>query len=508
MIRHLLLGVVVVLGALGSAPARADQTTDQAKWLLQQAILVHRDGQHNVLLRALRQLRDPGLEPLFSELVQRRFEEMKIHGVLGLAEIADPPRVDLALVAEIEEAGTQARLVSAALDSELLPLEDALQLANWPGLDPAVRVLVAGQLLAEGRKIDPGTLNEALQSDSKALRAMAALLKAEAGDAEAMKVFDEVAAGTGLRADAVRQVLLQTATRHEFDVIAPWATKLLQRDDLSAATTYQALRAALMFGAEGAAGQWMQRFEAAPSTAEKLRLAVLAVDVADHVDPRLFEPVVQSEGPELRQLGRVGQARARDEDAGQLIAELVRMNNLLGTAWALQHASRISEAKPEQARPILVALVKASDDAYLEQPDGSDRKPRFARERLDATVQATQLLHENDPQGPQLLRKLIADAPILTQEAMLMGLIRSDGKAPHRVIENTGPLASRTAEAMALLLRAKHDQPLTDDQRDQLSVIVRGGTGLRKPLRIQAAWVYLKLNQQARVTLTELLSGG
>ena len=56
----LVAAALLVCLAGGQASAK-DETAESAVWLLKKATLVHRDGMHNVLLRALRQL-DEGAE--------------------------------------------------------------------------------------------------------------------------------------------------------------------------------------------------------------------------------------------------------------------------------------------------------------------------------------------------------------------------------------------------------------------------------------------------------------
>ena len=58
-----LMFAAVCLSVLPAASRAADETGDSAVWLLKKSTLVHRDGMHNVLLRALRQLRaaNPGV---------------------------------------------------------------------------------------------------------------------------------------------------------------------------------------------------------------------------------------------------------------------------------------------------------------------------------------------------------------------------------------------------------------------------------------------------------------
>jgi len=500
MLKQTIIATLVGIGCLWPASiGRADQTVDAAVWLLERATLVHRDGQHNVLLRSLRQMEDPRLEPLFSELTQRRHPGLKIHGILGLAELRDPPKLDMALVADIKDSAVQAQLLSAAIDSDLLTIEDAETLAGWPGLDPAVRVLVAGKLVAEGKQVDPALLNEALAADNEALRAMATLLKLNIEQGDPIAMLKEFDLSESINRDRVRGLLLQTAMKYEFDVIGPWAMRMLDEDDLDRAIGYQALRAAMMFDVEGAVNAWMHRFDTATDNiAERLRLAMLALDIAEHVHPAVFEAMIDDDIEEIRQIGRVGLAIRNDRPAGATVADLVKMNNLLASRWALQYAVDLSEDDPATARPMLTAVIEAAGDT----------EPRFRAQRVEHAVLASQKLFENDPQAVGVLRGLFADSPLIVTEAMLMGLIRVTEGDPLPLVNAIDEFKSRTAESMALVIQAKHGQRLTDAQREQLSLIVRGGAGLQDPLRIQAAWAYLKHTQQDRVALATVLGAG
>jgi len=492
-----LLALVVCLGPTDRTRA-ADEAGDQAVWLLRKATLVHRNGFHNVLLRALRQMQDPRLEPLFSELVQRRHPGLKIHGILGLGEIADPPRLDLSLVAGIEAPGTQAQLISAAIDSDLLRLEEARQLAGWPGLDPAVRVLVLGKLVAEREPIDATTLREAIASDNLALSHMARLLKLQMTEAaDPVALFSDLDGSDKANRDRVRGLILQTAIKHDFEKIGPWAGHLVRSEVADESLARQALRAALKFDAPRAVNAWLHRYDTAERLVERLRLGLLALDVAEHSHPRLFEPMRHADDRVLRLIGRVGTSLASEAPDPEAINALIDENNLRASRWALRWAMDQAEAAPARALPVLWHLIEA----------GRSEEARFRAERLEHVVIATQTIHEKIPAAHGPLADRLAAMPTFVQEAMLMGLIRSRGEHPQKVLAEIDALKSRTAESMALLIEAKHGDRLSAGQQADLSLIVRGGAGLQEPLRIQAAWTYLKLTRQDRVALATVLGG-
>src|SRR5688572_28017298 len=95
--------IIIVLTTSLVAAEASRETVESAGWLLQKATLAQRDGRHNLLLRALRQLRDPKLEPFFAGLVEHEQPTMKYHALLGLAEMSSQRKLDLALFGEIKD---------------------------------------------------------------------------------------------------------------------------------------------------------------------------------------------------------------------------------------------------------------------------------------------------------------------------------------------------------------------------------------------------------------------
>ncbi len=87
-------------------------TTRAAIRLLQDAVTVQADGRHYRLLRALRFQRDPELSALFDGLATAdRHPSIRLHGILGRAEVRTTPGVSVAEIAEIADPLVQAELV-------------------------------------------------------------------------------------------------------------------------------------------------------------------------------------------------------------------------------------------------------------------------------------------------------------------------------------------------------------------------------------------------------------
>lgn len=489
--KRIALSFLVLLMSAGAAPA-ADPTAEQAIWLLKKATLIHRDGSHNLLLRSLRQMRDPQLEPLFSELVQRRFPTMQVHGMLGLAEISPKQRLDLALLANIEQPMTQAQLVSAALDADMLNTDDCRQIINWPGLDPSVKVIVAAKLIGDGEKFDPALLDEAQKSDNLGLSMMAAMMKLQLGQSDMAAELAKLNRSDAPNREPVRLLLLQTAMRYKFDKLGTWALKMLGEENLDRSLAYRALRTALMFQPAQAAGILTQRFEATDNPAERIRLGIMALNVADQLDPRVFDPMLQCDQELVQQIARVGKALAAKKPAHDELVKLIHQYNVLASRWVFAHAA---DLPAEKARPIYIELIRTAQKSPV----------HFRPQAMELVVMSCEKLYESGS-STATLRELIGQVNALSQEAILMGLIRSHTGDSSKVIAGLNDWGSEFAGSLALLLRAKHGQKLNDDQMLQLSTMVRGGIrDLQNPLRIQAAWIYLKLTRQDRVALASVL---
>lgn len=500
MIRALPILILTLLPGLAPVAANAadpsDQTVDSAVWLLKKATLVHQDGQHNVLLRALRQLGDADLEPLFNDLAGKSHPALKIHGILALAEISEDGKLDLAHVAELDDPATQARLLSTAIDSGLLSVEQARQMLAWSDLPPPVRIIVVSSLVERGRMDELPALSDALASDNPAVKGTAAMLRLQLGDEGAMEHLRRIDRSGDPSRDQVRMMLLQTATDRGFDRIGPWAMEVARDESAGKRLRLIALRAGVKFDAPEAVRYWRRRYDGAIGLADRIRLATLALDLAEKFPPEAFEPLIGEESELIRRMGRVGRAIAEGREAVEPILDLLEMNHLLASKWIAQHARDLSI---DRAEPILMGIIRAAEG-------GSDAD-RFRGQRLENVVLAAQRLAEEAEAPGRLFRELFEEVPPLTQEAMLMALIRSDAQRPQRLIAEVDEWPSETARSMALLLRAKHERALTERQLERLGLIVRGGAGLREPLRIQAAWIYLKQTKQDELAIASVLDG-
>lgn len=476
----------------------AAQTVRSAIYLLNGAVRPSRDGQQINQLLALRQMADPGLAPLFSRLVQSPDPVLKIHGILGLAECDPERKLDLVRIAALDDPALQAQALSAAMDSKLLTDDQAKLLVEWPGLDLSVRVLVATVLVGKGHPVKAELLDEAIKSDNLARSSLAWLLKLHLGDAAAMQQLEQVHRSSDPTRDRVRQMLLRTALQYNYKAIAPWAMQMATEPGINSRDGLLALKTAMRFGLPEAQEVWKQQFTSTGDAAQQTRLALVALREGAAVRPEMFEPLLASKEEYLRMIGKTGQALAKKIQIAEAAVAMIGMDPPypLANSWALRYAE--TDAAEDDSKAILLALILAYENAAA----------KYRMQLLDDAVSASQILQDRYPESADALLR-----PILTSDktdevllkGILLGLVRAKTSNPFPLARNLPVYADPTSRSLTLLLQAKLGIKLTAQQLSDLALMVRGGGVRNDSLRVQAAWVYLKLTDQTDTALAEVL---
>lgn len=494
------LAVILPLGQQSQARAAdTDAVNQSASFVLSQSVSLRRDGRHNRLLMALRHLHDPQLAPLFAALAQADKPALRVHGILGHAETQSPPRLDLTHLAQVKDLATQAELISAAMDDDLLHDEDAKTVLGWQDIDMGVKLLVATRLIERGQFNDTALLKEALSSPRLARRGLAGLLLVQLGDPAGMQALQELLASNDSQRDVTCGMLLDTAIRHRFERTAGWAYALATETDVDPKLGLMALRNAMRFGEPRASALWKQQFDAAAGNiADRTRLALVAMEMSPWVAPGLFDALAADNDPLLQQIARTGRSIASGAaDVPDQVMALIQLYHPIANSWALRYAR--DDADGMTSHLILLGLVLACEQG----PDHGKAR------RLDDAMEAAEVLFEMDPAAAaNLLRPILASAqtdPLLTK-AILLGLLRIRTPGPEQLLEGVPAFASAEANHLALLLKAKHGVTLSDIETRDLALLVQGGGGLQDTLRIQAAWTWLKRNNQTRSAITRTIN--
>ncbi len=463
---------------------------------LRAATFPDRQGQHNLLLGALRNLRDPALKPLFSHLVGTSEPSLKIHGVLGLGEIDSKSKIDLTLLMNMTHAPTQAQLISAAIDSELITDEQLQQVVKSPGIETPVKIIAAAKLVKEGKLKDQKVIANGLKSERLALKGLAAVLKAQLGDKSSLKILDEISTAKGLERDPARLLILRSSINYDFGAIANWAVGLADEKGIHKGIKMTALRAGLHFKQASALAAWKKTFAEVTSVADKTRYAIVLAGAAKKVSAGAFDTLIASKIEVVQQIGRVGRLISSGQKVDKEAMKLLEFNNVLASRWILQHTLQLPI---EKSADMLVAIILAAE--------AGKNEVRFRSHRVENAVLSSQRLIEKSKQAPLILPDLIKGAPPLTRQAILIGLIRAEVKQPHAMIKSL-KFDKEINQTLSLLLRTREGIKPSEDELSRLALIVRRGPGLQTSLRVQAAWIYLKAVAKNQMALTDALKKG
>ena len=516
--------LTIVIVVLATVVARAETTTEPPDLAVQSAVhllrssgQLRRDRSHLALLRALCQLDDPGLAPLFKRWADSGQPALQVHGILGLAQSHPDKQLDINRLLAIENPVVAAQLLITAMEAKRLNIEQARRLLSESRIDPGVRLLAGLHLAHKNQPIDVSLLDELtatppqdsvtlvpmlsiprsqwspqelLTLEQQVRQSLTILLKLQQGQPGAIDALQQIVqAIRDPGRDAVTQMLLATAISYELDQTLEWAGRLLEEERIIAnkAIYTLALQAGLRYGVAEAVGLWQRDYEAASDLADRLRRAILLLRTAPWVAVDPFHVLLKEEDPLLRAIGQAGTAIATGQEVAPSVLDLTRLNHPAINQWAIAFAK--NRAGPQDGFDILTGLIT----------DG--------RATVQQIVTATGALCELAPDaavGP--LRTVLTSRQTEAghAQAILLGLIQASPKSrPGLVIESLGPFSDPDTKQLALVLAAKSGQPLTVQQRQDLQLLVRGGGGMQDSLRLQAAWAYLKLTGNTTAALDE-----
>jgi hypothetical protein len=325
---------------------------------------------------------------------------------------------------------------------------------------------------------------------------MASLLLLQLGHDDQRQFLDELNRSTDPQRDQVRQMLMKTAIRYEFNRAASWAYNICIDPETDPKLSLVALHTALRFGWRGAADTWHDRLTSSQDPAQRIRLAFMALESARWVKRNFFTPLTTDDETLIQRIGQAGAAIASGQQIDLAIVSMIEMRHPVANRWALRYAQ--NHASDTDARMILLGLIMSLEDY----------SPQARPKALHQVISATRILSKRDADATaSLLRPILASSKTdaLLAQGILLGLIRSSGDQPSRAIAGLGTFTHPKTNTLAIVLLAKDGQPLSQSQLNELKLLVRGGSDLPADLRLQAAWAYLKRTNQVQPALAKAL---
>lgn len=483
-----LAGLPATVGAEPAPPPPTDATLQSAIYLLRSAYRPASKGGLLVSL-AIQQIGDAQFVPLYEEMARSDNPAIVVQGHLGLVRAYPRHEVNVDQFLAISNPAVQVEILTEAIEEELLTNDQARELMGRTELQLPVKLVLAANLIEDGGQVDPGVIEQGLASDNVALKGLAALVMLQMGNDEALGRLEELSQLAVPQRDLVQIMLLKVALRHEFGRAGAWALRLIAQGEMDEKVVYLALRAALRFGqpAQPAIDAWTHLYRKTTDAADRMRLALVALQVSPWADPVLYVPMLTDDQALIQKIGRAGQAVASKSPAVEPLVQLIEEDYLPTDQWVIAYAR--DHATPQEAEEILTHTITSMSPQRLNSTAA-----------VDLLASAAEVLHNRCPEaaggvlGP-LLTSPQSSAWIA--RGILYGLLRCPPEQrPHRVLPSAEPLADPDANRLALLLLAKSDAPLTGQQTEELGLIVRGGGALPDALRLQAAWAYLRRTDQ------------
>jgi hypothetical protein len=475
-------------------------------------------------LRGLRALRDPSLMPLFSQLAGSDRLVLAKHGILGMAELENPPKIDLLMVAKIPSAAGKLDVLGEGLRAGLLSPDQLSEVAMWPKLEESMQVLIIGRLARSGSTPDASVLETIAKSGGDNITPAALLACVELRQIkDGPRVdapLDKLLESTAPERDLALGRLLEHIRQERLTGSADLVKKVLDRKEENADIRLAALAAALAVAPTDKAveGAWSKAVESG-GLADRIRLGLIGLEEArerrqDKVGPlaaSYFAALKKDKNELVKAIGTVGAAmekagdKATDKDHEALrksVLELVAERHLPTLDWAERSAKTFP---PADAAAVRVALIEAS-------------RPREQNEGIkvgayEVAVRAARAAADTDPGslGP-VLSSAAQRNDEATAAAVLYGALQSvspgavDLAGLWEQAAGAGAPRALSASSLAKILRARHSDNLTPAQGDELASIARVGNGLPEPARVQAAWLALRARGQDRTALARIMA--
>ncbi|MHC4127187.1 MAG: hypothetical protein ACYTE6_06150 [Planctomycetota bacterium] len=485
--RGLLLALVPTL-LLTAAPPASDRAVDASIRQLRRVVVPRRDGLHLLLLTSLRQLRDPTLRSFFYQLSQHGSPLVRIHAILGLAEIEETGQIDPWLISRLESPEARYAAISNALVQGLIDTEHIGKLLEWDDLESKARALLLAEQVARGQPPDREALARLAEHPTVNVAGLAACVLAQLGDSAPFSAYrarvDALPPGERVRH---LTVIFRAVAEYKLDAVIDWVADIAAAPDTDPDIAAEGIAAVMALDPPRGVALWTRALGPSPRYGKCVRFALLLLDAGSTVPASAYDQLPR-EDQLIDAMARAGKAISSDQDAADDLISLLDLGHLKTVRWAMDAARDLPD---EQAARIYVHLL-----------DRVDGDARGRDDRAELAMTATARLFEIDPETvTQRLAQVPDDS--LTQQAMLLGLLESRSPAAGDAARGVKRIGFSQADSVALILITKHAQPPSPQELEQLGVIASGGGRVSDGLRAQAAWLYLKHTSKIEQALTE-----
>ncbi len=486
----------VVLSLATASATRADELEGRIVERLQRLVFTPPDRARMEMLAALRHLKDPALSPLFAQLAASDFPELRRQGMLGLAELSNPPQLNTLMLARLKDPVEQARVLGEALREELIGVEQMSEMVAWPGLDDYLSLVLQGRLMASGRAPDTARIRTFVQSDSPNVSVIARVLLAQSGSQEPIDpAFADIMGIERPRRDALIMFLTDHFRRERLTAAAELVARLLQSCGDERSLQIDLVRTLLSLEPAKGAPAWLSAYASAPDLSMRLRFAMVALDSSPACPADVFAALEKDQGePLLRALGAACRAIAGGSGVAEALCALAAFGHNASTDWVAVHVDRVAPGAAVAVHRCILDWAAAQSSL----PDYS----------FDAVTRASERLSDLDAGwlGGALSRACDARQRKLTR-GVLSGVLRGAAR-PVWEVSHPPSWPDATSESLALIVEARADPRFGSDSArlDRLRQIALGVTDVPDRFRVMASWLALERGGPPEKALARILT--
>ncbi len=446
---------------------------------LREGVLAENDGKQHATLVALRQLRDPALAPLFTRLLHSEDWSLRVDGLLGLAELSDAGKADLALLEQLPGESDREAGINAVLALRLADSAQVQSMLSWIDLASSQRVLLAGELRRLGGTPELSLLTRLANSKTPEVAGLAVgiLLDLKAAEASALmaNVRAQIAGLPVATRSAVVAQVAEACTAQNLTGAGGFLASLLTLPDLADDARLRGLGSLLMLSPSDAYPVLAAAVEADRSTAALMRHASVLLASGARADATEWARF-RSVDPLLDSIADAGGAIAAGDEAGAF-EKLVALERRVVLRAALDGARRLG---PSADRAFGLACLR-----FVLKPGPTP--PALSETLLLALFRLAEL-------EPAEFRAALAtdDLDEPTKDALLLALLNAGTPAAAEVARTAQGHCSRTGEGQIAVLIARNEASIPPAVQEELMRVAGGGVQVVFPIRVQAAWLWMR----------------
>lgn len=450
-------------------------------------------GSSHAMLLALRDLRDPAMQPFFKALVQSGSWPVQMDAILGLAELSDNGRVDTWLVSKLRSESDRSDAVRVALDMGRLGQEEIERILQWEDLQASARIVLLAEQRRLGLEADMAALEKLAQNPNVGVRCMAAGVLADMGRRDALeRCRAELADMPPRERDELLEQLGTAAIAYQVRSIIDLGDAYVGAPETSQGATQALVIASLTLDPPRGVALWKKALGPEPRRGDLVRWSLILLGASTTVSPDAFN-AIPADDDMLRRIADAGKAVAGDGDPVQALCNLYDLHHGRCTALVLQLAPTLGT---DAARRVLLYVINDFSKANLNVP---------TRSRVADVVDAVRRLMAVDADAA-VERLLAAEDDSLLQEAILMGMCASGSEKATEAAGSLRRVGAALPDSLALILYARHADRLPGHDLRQLGIIASGGGQVDETLQAQAAWLYLKHSGRLDQALARIVS--